>query len=97
MIDITTEHLLDFRQASRLLPSNPHKSTLHRWSLRGINRIRLETCKVGGRRLTSLEAISRFVAATTAAADGNPPVTCTPSQRQRAIDQAARELRDAGV
>jgi Protein of unknown function (DUF1580) len=34
-----------------------------RWCLRGINGIRLESVKAGGRRMTSVEAVERFFAA----------------------------------
>jgi len=88
----TDEKLLTFAQAAAWLPSRPHVATLHRWRLKGVHGVRLETVRIGGRRYTSQEAISRFVAATTAAADGSPPPARTARQRERAIREAEKEL-----
>jgi hypothetical protein len=52
----------------------------------------LESIVCAGRRYTSVEAIERFVAATTAAANGERPPIRTPRQRQRAIEAAEREM-----
>jgi len=77
----------------------PHPSTLHRWRLRGIAGVHLETVRCGGKRLCSVEAVRRFLSAVTAATDG--PQTATTSrtnrQRQAAIDRAERELARAGI
>ncbi len=65
MIDIQQERLLSFPQAAAILPFRPHVSTLHRWRLRGIGGVRLETIRLGGRRFTSEQALTRFFRATT--------------------------------
>ena len=91
-IDVTSETLLTFVEAARRQPHPVHVSTLHRWRLAGVKGVRLETCMYGGRRMTSLEAIKRFVSAVSAVTDGQRPPTRTPRQRQRAIEQAEREL-----
>jgi len=92
-INLSTETLVTLIQASQLLPGHPHISTLHRWRMRGVQGIKLETCRVGGRRFTSREALDRFCAATTAAAaDGGPCPVRTPKQRQRDIEAAEAEL-----
>jgi len=77
----------------------PHPATCFRWRQRGISGVRLETLKVGGRRETSVEAVHRFVAATTAAADDpqHAPSSRTNRQRQAAIDRAEQELDAAGI
>ena len=54
--------------------------------------MRLETVVIGGRRFTSAEALERFAAATTAAADAAPPPIRTPRQRERAIKAAEEKL-----
>jgi uncharacterized protein DUF1580 len=73
-----------------------HVGTLHRWRLRGVRGVRLETIVIGGLRYTSAEALERFVAATTAAADGTPaPAIRTSRQRETAIAAAERELASA--
>ncbi|MEQ8211044.1 MAG: DUF1580 domain-containing protein [Lacipirellulaceae bacterium] len=74
----------------------PHPSTLHRWRLRGVSGVKLPTVKVGGRRKTSIEAVRRFIEATTAAADGGSlPKPRTNRQREAAIAAAERELEAA--
>jgi hypothetical protein len=97
MIDPQSEKLLSFPQATIFLQSHPHICTLHRWRLRGITGIRLETVRIGGRRFTSREALERFNAAVTAAADGTPAQTRTPRRRQRDIARAEKELAEAGI
>jgi hypothetical protein len=53
---------------------------------------------VGGRRVTSIEATLRFVAAVTAARDGKPVLAVRSSrQRDREIERKNRELTDAGL
>jgi hypothetical protein len=93
-IDHAAESLVPFNAAPKIIPGRPHISTLHRWRLRGCRGVRLETCLVGGRRYTSEEAIARFIAATSAAAEGSPP---PPLQSRRAkVAQALADLEDAG-
>jgi len=75
----------------------PHPSTLHRWRLRGIAGVKLETVRCGGRRLCTIEAVRRFLNGVTAATDGEPVQTRTPRQRQRDIDRAEAELAEAGI
>jgi hypothetical protein len=64
-IQLNSESLLSLSEAAASLPGRPHLSTLHRWRLRGVRGIRLETCLVGGARYTSREALQRFVESTT--------------------------------
>jgi hypothetical protein len=96
-IDVASETLLTFTEAARSLPKRVHPSTIFRWKLRGVRGVRLESCVIGGRRFTSAEAIERFAAATTAAADGMPSSTRTPRQRQRDIERAEAELAKVGI
>jgi len=68
-------------------------ATCHRWRLNGIGGVRLETAKFGGRRLTSIAAVRRFLKRTTAASDGDPsPKQRTNRQREAAIRRAEREI-----
>lgn len=97
MIDTAKEILLSFSDLSSRLPRRPHTSTLHRWRLRGVRGVKLETILIGGRRYTSHEALERFFAATTAAASGETPPIRTPKQRDRAVAEAERELHEAGI
>ena len=71
MIDVSCESVIPFGCSSEYLPGRPHLATLHRWRVRGIRGVRLETLLIGGRRFTSLEALRRFTSAVTAAADGS--------------------------
>jgi len=72
-------------------------ATCHRWRLKGINGVCLETCKVGGRRLTTVAAVHRFIEMTTAVADGNrSPKPRTSRQQEAAIRQAELALKRAG-
>lgn len=97
MIDHENEQLLSMTQAAKLLPGRPDVATLWRWRTSGCRGIKLESILFGGRRYTSREALSRFIAATTAAADGEPVRSETPRQRQRAIDRAERRAAELGV
>lgn len=69
MIDPLTETVLTFAEATKRVRTRPDVSTLHRWRTRGIRNQKLESILVGGKRCTSLEALSRFFAATTAAGE----------------------------
>jgi hypothetical protein len=62
MIDVAREQLITLKEAAALLPSRPHISTIARWA-KGLKNGRcLETVKVGGRVLTSREALfERFL------------------------------------
>ena len=95
-IDLNCETLLTFGEASHHLPNRPHISTLHRWRLRGVHGVKLETVMVGGRRYTSKQALERFAVGTTAATGGSGKHP-TPSSRQRDISVAERELEEAGI
>ena len=59
----------------------PHPSTCHRHRLRGIQGVRLETARQGGRRLCSVESVLRFNERVTAAADG---INLAPQTNRRA-------------
>ena len=75
----------------------PHLSTLHRWRLRGIAGVKLETVRCGGRRLCSIESVRRFLDGVTAAADGKQAQPRTPKQRSRDAESATRQLEQAGI
>ena len=96
-----SEQLLTLSAAARGLPGPSgrglHTSTIWRWSQRGVKGVRLETVLVGGVRYTSREALDRFVAATTAAADGTSSPIRTSRQRERSIAAAEKELAGGGL
>lgn len=97
MIDHTSEELLTFSEAAAALPDRPHVSTVHRWRMRGIKGIKLETIRIGGRRYTSAEALDRFIAAITSAVDGLPKKGTPRKHQKRRHEQAERELNAAGI
>lgn len=70
-------------------------STAWRWMLRGCRGHRLETFAVGGKRYTTAEAFSRFVAATNGQSNVAPVASA--KARQSRIEQAERELSAAGI
>jgi hypothetical protein len=69
-IDLTTETCLTLSKAAKRLPrvrgsKPPHPMTLYRWATVGLkaksgDRVLLETEFIGGTRITSLEALTRF-------------------------------------
>jgi hypothetical protein len=87
---------LSMAQASHLLPGRPHISTLHRWRLRGVRGIRLQTCLVGGRRYTTEAWIAEFIDRSSGAPGPAAPAE-NASRREAAIRNAERELDDAGI
>lgn len=97
-IDLATENLKTLNEAARTLPGGPvHVSTMHRWRLKGVHGVRLATILRGGIRFTSDEAIDRFFAAITSAADGDVQPALTSLQREREIRKAEREATEAGI
>ena len=107
MIDINCEQLLTLSQAAKRFPGrnggNIAVSTLHRWATCGVGGIRLETVVVGGRKMTSAEALQRFVNARTAAPGGDfgrarfPSRTRTSRRRDRGQAAVDKTLRRAGI
>jgi len=90
--DLLAEEVLTLSEAAKSLHHRPHVSTLHRWRKHGVRGVKLETVTIGSRRFTSRQALERFSAATTAAADKSLPPTRTPTQRLRAIKAAETQI-----
>lgn len=99
--NILNESLLTLHDAAQLLPSNRagkrvNFATVWRWVLRGVRAgdgqlVRLDAARVGGRWLTSKEALERFAAALTPPTDvGTAPIR-TPTARKR--DNGAAKLK----
>jgi hypothetical protein len=108
MFDTTTETPIPLAEAAKLIPparqgKRTHLSTLLRWILRGSRNpegevVRLEAVRIGGRWMTSREALQRFAERLTARLDAPEPVPPrTPTQRRRASERAARELGRIGI
>jgi hypothetical protein len=108
MIDLTSESPLSLNQAARWLPPGRCNRPVSfncvlRWILNGANGpdgqiVRLEAVRLGGRWLTSREAIQRFAEALT------PPTSdrqMSPArirrQRRRTAEHTERELDKLGL
>jgi hypothetical protein len=48
-------------EAAKQIPGRPHVSTCHRWAVKGVNGVKLETKRVGNRRFTTQAAIDEFI------------------------------------
>lgn len=102
-LSLREETLIPFQRAPALLPKRPHIATLHRWRVRGVRGVVLETCLIGGTRYTSHEALQRFIDATTVAADGGrygplvraDPTNAGAAMRPSASARAASNLLDS--
>lgn len=62
---ILTEDVLTLADARRelagIIGRRPDKTTLYRWCLRGVQGVKLDHVRLGGRILTSRQAITRFI------------------------------------
>lgn len=91
-----TESLLTLSEAARELPNRPHLATLFRWVNPGCRGVRLEVVKLGGKTLTSREALQRFADRLS----GGEPAPMSPKQqadRTARVAKARAELRARGV
>lgn len=75
-IDPSRDKLVPLSQIARSLPKKPSPACLWRWHAKGVRGIRLETVVVGGRRYTTERSWSKFVQATTAAAEQADDTEC---------------------
>src|SRR5262245_19164493 len=108
MIDLASEKTFPLSQAPKFLPSSRmgrpvSLSCLLRWVFDGVKtpdgrRVRLEALRLGGKWVTSMEAIQRF-------AESQTPVFDQPkngfirsdSKRMKAAVRAGKELESAGI
>ena len=108
MIDLQIETSLSLSQAARLLPHGRRGrpvtlSCVLRWVLDGLrgpsgDLVRLEALRLGGRWITSKEAIQRFAEKLTPSLGSvKPEAPRTPTQRSRAAEQAAKRLERHGI
>jgi len=79
--------------------NRPHLSTVLRWCLHGAQGIVLESAMLGGRRLTSVESVGRFLEARTRASTPSHGIANlrTTTQRERDARAAERALSREGV
>jgi hypothetical protein len=64
-----------------------------RWALRGVDGVKLESFKIGGRRYTTAEALDRFVARLNGPRSANEPQVSSQRERQKDVaSQRASEI-----
>src|SRR5262245_57336026 len=96
---ILNETVIGFAAAGRKYPGQRSNrfidpSTVFRWARSGVRlpggrRLKLECVRLGGRWLTSLEALQRFADALTAASDPPSDSRVPPARRSRRPDPKA--------
>jgi hypothetical protein len=112
MIDLVNEQRIGLHEGAKLYPSfrngrPTHISTLLRHITKGVRLangeiVRLEGARLGGRWITSREAVQRFMERLTARAlgescAGDPAAIRTTAKRLREIERVERECRAARI
>ena len=103
MIDFETEEIIPVTDVPKHWTMyshgrRPHRNTVARWCLRGIRveghpePVRLETRKLAGVKVTSLEALARFVAAQNETSITQAKLS--PGQRQRQAQAAMAKVQE---
>jgi hypothetical protein len=98
---ILKESVLTFAEATEacqlIAGRKPSVKSIYAWADLGVmvggERVKLETARLGGRRVTSREALERFIEATAGEEESKPPaVIRAPAARRRASEQALARL-----
>jgi hypothetical protein len=110
MLDVLREQLISLAAAAATIPParngrKTHISTLLRWIQTGAKApdgslVRLEGLRIGGRWMTSRQALQRFAERLTPGGPAQPAATQkvgTPAQRGRAAAHAAAQCEAIGV
>jgi hypothetical protein len=107
MIDLQNEKILSLIQAARMLPPGRRGrpvtlSCLFRWVLNGVKtpsgRVHLEAVRMGGRWITSVEAMERFAARQTPNLEtGKADTPFIATNRRRAVQRAGEQLDKIGI
>lgn len=102
MIELSQETVLSFSEAAGRVPSfrpgrKTHVATLHRWAKQGVRGIKLDSARLGGRLVTSAEALQRFADALSATPAEPAPAIQPPAARRKAIERAESELDRIGI
>jgi len=96
-MNLHNETCLSLKDAARLPElqaggKGPHLATIWRWASAGVRGVVLETGRIGGKRVTSAEAVRRFLARL-AGEQAVPPAAA----RAKQIATAHAELAAAGI
>lgn len=104
---ILTENVISLHDGCKLVPSSRsgkklNIATMWRWINDGVlaldgSRVKLQAIRLGGRWLTSHEAIERFSAALTGDTGNAPAPIRTPAARSRAAEVARKKLEAIGI
>jgi hypothetical protein len=99
MIDIQTENMLSFKDTTELAVfrrrGHPlHVSCIYRYALAGVKGVKLEHVVTPAGRMTSLEAVERFIHMLT---EGGPQPARPWRAREKAVAAAEAELAKAGI
>lgn len=95
-----TEKLIPLKAVADIVPGNVRgkkiaHSTVWRWAARGVDGVVLETLNAPGGRVTSREAVQRFLTALTSRRSGRRPVAVR--ARRTGAATARRRLAADGV
>ena len=92
--------LIPLQEAARLLPTNPHPSTLHRWVSRGYRGHKLRVVNVGRNRCTTREWLMEFFAVLQGTEEAMPPDRkrrSTGSERKQLPSSSMAVLEEHGL
>lgn len=100
-IDITQETVIPFSKIPQWTEDNlgtrVSPNTAHRWRLRGVRGIKLDTILIGGNRCTSVEKLQSFFNATTRAQDGDSTTLVSFAANSKKVAQAESYLAQDGI
>ena len=107
-IDLDSEQILSISAATKAVPKvgrkRPAISTVWRWCRKGVRGVHLEHAFLGGRLVTSREAISRFAnrlaevdRVDSKSIPDHEPRQRSQRQRRKAIERAEQELSKSGI
>lgn len=107
MIDLSAEQPVPLAKATKFVPparqgKRTHLSTLLRWILKGLRSptgeiVCLEAIRLGGRWVTSREALQRFAERLTPNPEERPKTLRVPASRQKAAKHAENQLKELGI
>ena len=93
MIEALAATFILLSKAGRLISTNPSQATMWRWALRGVDGVKLETFKIGGRRYTTPESVEKFVSRLNGPRSANDPLVSKMRGRQKDLaSQRARAI-----
>ena len=100
MIDLAKEQILSLDQAGKKVGVS--FQTIWRWALKGLpgsngQRVRVRAARLGGRWITSVEALQEFSRAMTPKIEELVPLYRSPGRRLRAAKRAGDELTRHGI